>query len=748
MATYKSNSYSGRQLRLEVWQSGTTIYWEIYSEGGSSTYYTIYNFELRIGGHQLYNKKTYTWTSYSFPAKVGSDSGSFTVAEGTSSIEVYFTGGVFNNVSTNWGGTLYLSWRYWNNINVIDPNGNENYSVGTFDLYTSENNRWRYGLSNEDDDMTHERGTYFQVQNIQSQNTAAYAFNYVSGHDSSPSAGAYRKTFDAANEAMNIYFKYVQHYLDVNGMLDGTYSGGVGGYGTFDLMGQNDISDYYTALNYGTSYSITDIRATTGHTYNGVYSGSTSGTITGATTVVLSFSTNWYTNSIAHWITSLARGEGNNGDRTCYHLGNTSFTASYGSYIEFNSGRAKTIPRGLYLRGDMGSPSFSGGWTSHALPFGTYQPAGDTSAEYYYVPYTYTITYNMNGGTNNSANPSTYNVYYGVTFANPTRSYYDFLGWTIDGTYVSGINPGANATFSSADDVYNKLSTRTIGNQTVVANWRETKPWDVAITSCSVTSPFTIDVSWAAGGLNISNYTVYYNGVAKNCGTATSTTLDVSEETTYNIYVVATNPGGSTSSGSVSVTTPADQAKIRRKTESGWVKGKTYYKKDGQWVKAKKIYIKIDGVWKIGTNYDFGDLTNWDSNNSTVWNINYNANTGVNTIAAQGLGGVWEQKYKLIDTVVGASYTVSLDFYNPNGYTPLSGYNGIECQAVNSISTHNDDTKIGSVLLPPAANANKQVLSFNFTATASTTYITINFGRAADNMTHSVSIGNIRVVRN
>jgi hypothetical protein len=37
---------------------------------------------------------------------------------------------------------------------------------------------------------------------------------------------------------------------------------------------------------------------------------------------------------------------------------------------------------------------------------------------------------------------------------------------------------------------------------------------------------------------------------------------------------------------------------------TGWIKGKTYYKKDGAWVKAKKIYIKVNGQWKIGNNYE------------------------------------------------------------------------------------------------------------------------------------------------
>lgn len=45
-----------------------------------------------------------------------------------------------------------------------------------------------------------------------------------------------------------------------------------------------------------------------------------------------------------------------------------------------------------------------------------------------YYPTDYNITYTMNGGTNNSSNPSTYNVLYGVTFATPARTGYTFNG--------------------------------------------------------------------------------------------------------------------------------------------------------------------------------------------------------------------------------------------------------------------------------------------------------------------------------
>lgn len=146
------------------------------------------------------------------------------------------------------------------------------------------------------------------------------------------------------------------------------------------------------------------------------------------------------------------------------------------------------------------------------------------------------------------------------------------------------------------------------GSVGVVLNFSTIKPSNVRINGNS-TGPFGIDVSWTGSGLNL-NYTLYYkkstenNYTLINCGTETSRSLTASEETTYDIYVAATNAGGTTNSSTIHITTPADQAKIRRKVDGKWVKGKAYYKKDGAWVKVKKIYVKVDGQWKIGNNYD------------------------------------------------------------------------------------------------------------------------------------------------
>lgn len=83
---------------------------------------------------------------------------------------------------------------------------------------------------------------------------------------------------------------------------------------------------------------------------------------------------------------------------------------------------------------------------------------------------------------------------------------------------------------------------------------------------------------------------------------------DLAEETEYKFYAAFTiqalgiNAHDYWHNTTLTVTTPPDQAKIRLKTEDGWQQGKTYLKINDEWVKAKKIYKKIEGQWIIGTN--------------------------------------------------------------------------------------------------------------------------------------------------
>lgn len=56
---------------------------------------------------------------------------------------------------------------------------------------------------------------------------------------------------------------------------------------------------------------------------------------------------------------------------------------------------------------------------------------GDRSYTAYYKPTSYTISYNLDGGTVSSANPTSYDVTSStITLNNPTKDYYTFKGWT------------------------------------------------------------------------------------------------------------------------------------------------------------------------------------------------------------------------------------------------------------------------------------------------------------------------------
>ena len=111
MATFYSNNYGGRQLRLEVWQDGGYLKWTLYSEGGSSKYYDIYNLAISIAGTNVYSPGTVGWSTKKFPAAKGSTGGSVWVGHSASYREFYvsFIGAVYYNRSTQNGGNVGMS---------------------------------------------------------------------------------------------------------------------------------------------------------------------------------------------------------------------------------------------------------------------------------------------------------------------------------------------------------------------------------------------------------------------------------------------------------------------------------------------------------------------------------------------------------------------------------------------------------------------------------------------------------------
>lgn len=89
-ASVSSAKYDGRYLKLSVVEESysienntSTLKWTFESIGGSSSYYTIYNYGAYVNGTQVYDGnsglKTKNYTSHSLPVTKGSTSGTITI---------------------------------------------------------------------------------------------------------------------------------------------------------------------------------------------------------------------------------------------------------------------------------------------------------------------------------------------------------------------------------------------------------------------------------------------------------------------------------------------------------------------------------------------------------------------------------------------------------------------------------------------------------------------------------------------
>ena len=104
--TLQTTSYDGRYLQLVCSQQTniegnySTITWVLSSVGGSVNYYDTGPTTVKINNEQVYYKARTAWSSYAFPAKKGSVSGSYTVYhddEGKASIPVFLETAIYNS---------------------------------------------------------------------------------------------------------------------------------------------------------------------------------------------------------------------------------------------------------------------------------------------------------------------------------------------------------------------------------------------------------------------------------------------------------------------------------------------------------------------------------------------------------------------------------------------------------------------------------------------------------------------------
>lgn len=452
-------------------------------------------------------------------------------------------------------------------------------------------------------------------------------------------------------------------------------------------------------------------------------------TTSGATvTLYAQWEPKTYKNTITHWLYGFKNQEGNSRSKEAFHLGDSFFEGVFGKGTTLDSSKGITLPNGISLSNYLGyTDPTAGKWVSRTIPNTVTQPDKAMTYQLNYSPIAYKLTYNLLGGSNDSANPSSYNVLYGVTLKDAKRTGYTFNGWTDqNGKKVTGINQGANATFSSPDDLYSKLAARITGDMVLTAGWKA------------------------------NTYTIAFNGNGNTGGSTANETMtyDAAKALTVNGFTKTHyHFAGWNSKADGSGTAYADNASVKNLASSGtvtlyaqWEIDKHYLDMNGYldgkgsgnikdfgtadiYINGNKVADDVDDYyaqWPYGTTYEIKDIkaktgktydgvysgsikgTIGDSNIGV--NLKFHTNTYTIKYSAGGGSG------SMNDTAMtyGTAKTLSANQFTRNGYT-FSGWSDSDGKSYSAEQSVNNLTATdkGTVTMTAKWKPNTYSVSFN-----------------------------------
>lgn len=347
---------------------------------------------------------------------------------------------------------------------------------------------WKWDIGTKT--YTMDYGSKFNIQNYTNVFTAPTGYHYggastddwweTANHDgtykNNPSNGG-SSTFVVTNNMTAQLHYYPNSYTvkyNGNGSTGGSTAASSHSYDTAKTLTANGYTKTgYTFKNWNTKAD------GTGTAYTNKQSVKNLTATNGATiTLYAQWTPTTYTNKIWHRMHGV---KGDDGQSLL--LGITDFTANYNTTYKMDASKATKIPNGYALSNTFRYNN-NGTYEDYTLGKTMTQKIGSMSYVYMYDAINYKITYNLNEGTNNSGNPSKYNVLNGVTLKDPTRKGYTFEGWYLGDKKITGINEGKNAKFSSVDEMYAELAKRTTGDVTLTAKW----------------TPFTYKITYKGNG--------------------------------------------------------------------------------------------------------------------------------------------------------------------------------------------------------------------------------------------------------
>ena len=145
-----------------------------------------------------------------------------------------------------------------------------------------------------------------------------------------------------------------------------------------------------------------------------------------ADVITLNWISSVHQNNIGHWLDGFKNGEGTNESKTMFKIGQTSFYKKEGETFCLDDTMNMSIPNGFKVRENVYCGTTDKSYVRYT---NIVQPAYTMNFEYHYIPKTYNITYDTNGGTATS-NRTSYNVLYGFKLKNDTtRIGYECAGW-------------------------------------------------------------------------------------------------------------------------------------------------------------------------------------------------------------------------------------------------------------------------------------------------------------------------------
>jgi uncharacterized repeat protein (TIGR02543 family) len=334
---------------------------------------------------------------------------------------------------------------------------------------------------------------------------------------------------------------------------------------------------------------------------------------------------------------------------------------------------------------------------------------------------TYTITYNLAGGSVATPNPETYTIESGdITLVNPTRTGYTFAGWT--GTDLA--TPTMSVT----------ISTGSYGDKSYTATWTAntyTITYDLAGGNVATANPETYTIE--SGDITIVNPTRTGYTFAGWTGTdLASPTMSVTISTgsygdksytatwTANTYTVTLNNQSATTTGSESATATYNAAMpaITVPTKKGYTFGGYYTETNG----GGTQYYYADGTsanyWNIAEATTL--YAKWTANTYTV---KFNGNGGT---CGDGEMGDQTFTYDEAQNITANAFTrTGYTFAGWNTQADGNGTSYSDKESVNNLTTENNGTVTlyAKWVVPYIdADGNTQTCS-NFTVLTNTTDI-------------------------